>query len=201
MDNCLLTRLTRRRSRLLPHEDLQDHLRGRYYLSPSRLYSNVRLLPDKSSYDVPVEGDWVTIAVVAERGPVKQTHAPETIDRDDGEKQKRNKQPQPEAPRSKRFVSFTLVDFGARKASSSTGGTSVIRGDALLRLLLFEADACDTIKHDDGRKPTKIYRGGSRGAFEALSKVKEGDVIALLNPRVLKPFQVRMSERSAVRGS
>ncbi|KAL1687939.1 hypothetical protein GGG16DRAFT_61049 [Schizophyllum commune] len=176
-------------SRILPHEDLQEHLRGRYYLSPSRLYSNVRLLPDKSSYDVPVEGDWVTIAVVAERGAVKQTHAPETVDRDDEGKPKRGQPPPPEKPRGKRFISFTLVDFGARKSSSATGGTSVIRGDALLRLLLFEADSCDLIKHDDGRKPTKVYRGGSRGAFEALSKVKEGDVIALLNPRLLKPFQ------------
>ncbi|KAL1741767.1 hypothetical protein HDZ31DRAFT_84606 [Schizophyllum fasciatum] len=176
-------------SRTLPHEDLQEHLRGRYYLSPSRLYSNVRLLPDKSSYDIPVEGDWVTIAVVAERGPVKQTHAPETVDRDDEGKPKRGQPPPPEKPRGKRFVTFTLVDFGARRASSATGGTAVIRGDALLRLILFEADSCDLIRHDDGRKPSKVYRGGSRGAFEALSKVKEGDVIALLNPRILKPFQ------------
>ncbi|KAG5221149.1 DNA replication licensing factor mcm [Salix suchowensis] len=35
----------------------------------------------------------------------------------------------------------------------------------------------------------KVHRGGSGGAFEALSKVKEGDVVALLNPRILKPFQ------------
>jgi hypothetical protein len=35
-----------------------------------------------------------------------------------------------------------------------------------------------------------VYKGGSRGAFEAMSKLKEGDVVALLNPKVLKPFQV-----------
>jgi hypothetical protein len=39
---------------------MQEYLRARYYLSPSRLYSAVRLLPDKHGYDVPVAGDWVT---------------------------------------------------------------------------------------------------------------------------------------------
>jgi hypothetical protein len=48
---------------------MQEYLRARYYLPPSRLYSAVRLLPDKHGYDVPVAGDWVTIAVVAEGAP------------------------------------------------------------------------------------------------------------------------------------
>ena len=75
-------------------------------------------------------------------------------------------------------------------SSSATGGKSVIRGDAFLSLLLFEADGYDEHIKDEGIKPKKVYRGGSRGAFEAMSKLKEGDVIALLNPRILKPFQV-----------
>ncbi|EJF55303.1 hypothetical protein DICSQDRAFT_176122, partial [Dichomitus squalens LYAD-421 SS1] len=74
-------------SRVLPHADFQDHLRGRYYLSPSKLYSVVRLLPNKQGYDVPVSGDWVTIAVVAERGKMKYTQAPVGVTHDDKLKQ------------------------------------------------------------------------------------------------------------------
>ena len=72
-------------SRTTPHDDLQDYLRGRYYLSPSKLYSVIRLSPNKQGYDVPVEGDWVTIAVVAERGPMRYTKAPVGVGRDDAE--------------------------------------------------------------------------------------------------------------------
>ncbi|KAJ7885854.1 hypothetical protein B0H14DRAFT_3105761 [Mycena olivaceomarginata] len=162
-------------SRVVPHEDIQDHLRGRYYLSPSRLYSAVRLLPDKQGYDVPVAGDWITIAVVAERGPYKYSKAPAKA---------------PPKPSGKKFINIKLIDFGvpARSASSATGGKAVIRGDAMLSLLLFESDGFETVPQEEGR-PKKVYRGGSRGAFEQMGDLKEGDVVALLNPRILKPFQ------------
>ncbi|KAJ7270679.1 hypothetical protein B0H12DRAFT_1177892 [Mycena haematopus] len=175
-------------SRIVPHEDLQDHLRGRYYLSPSRLYSAVRLLPDKQGYDVPVSGDWITIAVVAERGPYKYSMAPVEItpDEEDGRKEKAKER----SKSGKKFINIKLVDFGAtaRSASSATGGKAVIRGDALLSLLLFESDGFEMVPQDEGR-PKKVYRGGSRGAFEEMCDLKEGDVVALLNPRILKPFQ------------
>ncbi|KAH9477114.1 DNA replication licensing factor mcm10 [Psilocybe cubensis] len=185
-------------SRTIPHEEFNDHLAGRYYLSPSRLYSSIRLLPDKQGYDVSVPGDWITIAVVAERGPIKFTRAPVAIERESGDPDAnkkhwkgKNRDNEPEKPGGKKFVNLKLVDFGARSGSTSsaTGRTPTIRGDAFLTLLLFEADGFDLIPRDDGRKPEKIYKGGSRGAFEHLTNVKEGDVIALLNPRILKPFQ------------
>ncbi|KAK0475086.1 hypothetical protein IW261DRAFT_1646941 [Armillaria novae-zelandiae] len=182
-------------SRVLPHEHLQDHLTGRFYISPSRLYSCVRLLPDKRGYDVPVYGDWVTIAVVAERGPIKFSKAPVTIDADDeGRKTeargKGKQKEQPTKPSGKKYVNMKLVDFGSRSrsASSATGGKAVIRGDAFLSLLLFESDGFDVETRENGSKG-KIYKGGSRGAFESMSKLKEGDVIALMNPKILKPFQ------------
>ncbi|KAG9310850.1 hypothetical protein JVU11DRAFT_8705 [Chiua virens] len=191
-------------SRSLTHEDLQEYLRGRYYLSPSRLYSCIRLLPNKSGYDVPVEGDWVTIAVVAERGPVRHTRAPVDIaPGDDGRasgdetgskptatrKTSDKKGPKgPPKPHGKKYVSMKLIDFGARSRPSALAGKSVIRGDAFLSLLLFESDGFDKLTGEDGNVK-KIYQGGSKGAFEAMSKLKEGDVVALLNPKVLKPFQ------------
>ncbi|KIJ64274.1 hypothetical protein HYDPIDRAFT_154647 [Hydnomerulius pinastri MD-312] len=198
-------------SRSLSHEDLQEYLRGRYYLSPSRLYSCIRLLPNKSGYDVPVEGDWVTIAVVAERGTIKLTRAPVDIAPGDdgrtsdgeaggagGSKPGQNhttaykKHPKnasgPTKPHGKKYVNMKLIDFGARSRSSASGGKATLRGDAFLSLLLFESDGFDKVSEEDG-SVRKIYHGGSKGAFEAMSKLKEGDIIALLNPRALKPHQ------------
>ncbi|KAI9463471.1 hypothetical protein HD554DRAFT_1315864 [Boletus coccyginus] len=195
-------------SRSLSHEDLEEYLRGRYYLSPSRLYSCIQVLPNKSGYDVPVEGDWVTIAVVAERGPVKHTRAPVDITPgDDGRasgdetgksKAGRNSSahnkfdkngPKGQGkPHGKKYVSMKLIDFGARSRSSASEGKAAIRGDAFLTLLLFESDGFDKMTAENGTVK-KIYQGGSKGAFEAMSKLKEGDVVALLNPKVLKPHQ------------
>jgi len=81
-------------------------------------------------------------------------------------------------------VNLTLIDFGA----GGKKGTS--RGDAALSLLLFESDSYDTVSRGGNLLPEKLYKGGSRGAFEAMAKLREGSVIALLNPRVLKPLQV-----------
>ncbi|KAI0363154.1 hypothetical protein BV20DRAFT_1126452 [Pilatotrama ljubarskyi] len=203
-------------SRAISYDDFQDHLRGRYYISPSKLYSVVRLLPNKQGYDVPVCGDWLTIAVVAERGKMKYTQAPVGITRDDkplqGDEDRMDELPsldgapqagpssrpmpfrrkpkeEPAKPSGKKYVNMKLIDFGCRsQGSSADGGKAKIRGDAFLSLLLFESDTCDVVKKEDG-KTEKIYRGGSRGAFERMSKLREGAVVALLNPKILKPFQ------------
>ncbi|KAJ7788547.1 hypothetical protein B0H14DRAFT_2398305 [Mycena olivaceomarginata] len=180
-------------SRVVPHEDIQDHLRGQYYLSPSWLYSAVRLLLDKQGYDVPTAGDWITIAVVAERGPYKYSKPPVEITPDEDDR--KGKAKAPPKPSGKKFINIKLVDFGApaRSASSATGGKAVIRGDAMLSLLLFESDGFETVPQEEGQ-PKKVYRGGSRGAFEQMCDLKEGDVVALLNPRILKPFQQRSND-------
>lgn len=159
---------------------------------------------------MPCDGDWVTIAVVAERGPVKHTRAPVDITRGDdgrvsdnetsgskpgynaGARAKPDKKNAPKdqaRPHGKKYVSMKLIDFGARSGSSASGGKSTIRGDAFLTLLLFESDGFDKLTAENG-SVKKIYQGGSKGAFEAMSKLKEGDVVALLNPKVLKPLQV-----------
>ncbi|KAM6490642.1 hypothetical protein JOM56_013985 [Amanita muscaria] len=48
-------------------------MRGGFYLSLSQLYSCLRLSADKQSYDVPIPGDWATIAVLAEIGGVRDS--------------------------------------------------------------------------------------------------------------------------------
>ncbi|KAG6868778.1 hypothetical protein C0993_010705 [Termitomyces sp. T159_Od127] len=186
-------------SRTVSHQDLQNHLTGRFYLSPSQLYSHIRLLPDKLGYDVPVPGDWITIAVVAERGPLRYSKAPVPVGPEEGdqaekkEKWKAKGQIRDEIakPTGKKYVNLKLIDFGSRSRSSSsaTGGKAIIRGDAFLSLLLFESDSFDLVSENGNSQTRRIYKGGSRGAFESMSKLKEGDVIALLNPRILKPHQ------------
>ena len=96
-------------------------------------------------------------------------------------------------PGGKKYVNLRLIDFGCRsRGGSADGGKAKIRGDAFLSLLLFESDTCDIVVKEDGSKE-KVYRGGSRGAFERMSKLREGAVVALLNPKILKPFQVCIS--------
>lgn len=165
---------------------------GRYYISPSRLYSCIRLTSDKQGYDVPVVGDWLTIAVVAERGPVRYTQAPVPLESDVIKGKGKEKEKAPPKPSGKKYVIMKLVDFGARARSSSsaTGGRAVVRGDACLSLFLFESDAHDTLTGEGSSKSKKLYKGGSGGAFESMSKLKEGDVIVLMNPRLMKPNQV-----------
>jgi minichromosome maintenance protein 10 len=106
------------------------------------------------------------VAVIAERGPIKFTRAPVTIEAEDGDNKKKGKAGvnEPEKSFGKKYVNLKLIDFGAR-SSSTIGGASVIRGDAFLTLLLFESDGFDLIPREDGMKPEKIYKGGSRGAW------------------------------------
>lgn len=194
----------------MSHEDLQEYLTNRYFLSPSKLYSVVRLLPHNQGYDVPVAGDFVTIGVVAERGPIKYSRAPVALnnqadehdDNSDDERQadpndkskfkakkKGGEEETPRKPSGRKYVNLKLIDFGARSKGSASGGKAIIRGDAFLSLLLFESESYDVIEREDGTTE-KIYKGGSKGAFEAMAKLREGSVVALLNPRILKPFQV-----------
>ncbi|TIB42125.1 hypothetical protein E3P86_00520 [Wallemia ichthyophaga] len=59
-------------------------------------------------------------------------------------------------------------------------------GNAHLKLLLFAAEKSE--RDSDGEM---LYSGGSGGAFEKFWKMKQGSVVALLNPDILKPHQGR----------
>ncbi|KAF8705195.1 Primase zinc finger, partial [Rhizoctonia solani] len=187
-------------SRKLPFEEFQEFMYGRVYLSPSKLYSVARLSPDRSGYDVPVEGDWVTIAVVAERGQVQVSKrgnrgAPQgkrgdnsAVGQNAGEDEDEDSRP---SSREKKYMRLLLVDFGHRASEEKPAPKEQTKGDALLNMLLFEADSAKTedgqATRSNGRGVT--YKGGSGGAFEACAKLREGAVLAILNPRILKPFQ------------
>lgn len=181
----------------MPHDEVQEFLRARYYIPVSQLYSVIRPDKHRSGFDVAVEGDWVTIAVVAERGTTQVT---KSINSSHGggdeevEEEKDNskstttswrdiKKKQGNGP--KKYVRMTLVDFGQNSSA----------GDALLNLLLWEADVVsEPPKDPDGKsRGATVYRGGSGGAFEECAhRLREGAVIAILNPRVLRPQQARV---------
>ncbi|KAG8948967.1 hypothetical protein FRC04_009168 [Tulasnella sp. 424] len=189
-------------SRKMPHEDIQELMRARYYVSPSRLYSIIRPNKQRSGYDVAVEGDYVIIAVVAERGEIQVSQIQaSSVDEDESLEQKdedgpSNKSSSWKRPKhkihggsnsAKKYVRLQLVDFGHRGRGNGTAS-----GDALLSMLLFEADITSVAPKDaDGVvRGATIYRGGSGGAFEeSLPHLREGAVIAILNPRVMRPYQ------------
>jgi len=162
----------------MSHGDLSNYMSGRYYISPSTLYSIATLSPNKEAYEVPVEGDWVIIAVIAHREDVRITN-PSSRNDNDG--------PEYGPPRASKYIKFRLVDFGTPTADKS-GAT---RGDAMLNMLFFEASSVSEIKEEESKsRGTKVYKGGSGGAFEAPAKYREGAVIAVLSPVVLRPFKV-----------
>ena len=193
----------RPRKRVLPHASVQEHLAGRYYLPPSLLYSVIRLSRDNATYDIPVEGDWLTIAVVAERGEVRVSGTKGHVESDsedeagpskpkigdraqgEGEGDVKEKWRRRRGPR--KYINLKLCALPPR--SKTISGPS---GDALLQLLLFEADA--VVRTDPGEEGEvrRSYRGGSGGAYERWCNLSVGSVVAILNPRVLRPLKVRL---------
>ncbi|KAG8898515.1 hypothetical protein FRC01_010880 [Tulasnella sp. 417] len=189
-------------SRKMPHEDVQELMRARYYVSPSRLYSIIRPNKQRTGYDVAVEGDYVIIAVVAERGEIQVSQVQASSLDEDESLEKKDEDGPSNASSSwkrpkhkihggsntgKKYVRLQLVDFGHKGRGNGTAS-----GDALLSMLLFEADLASVAPKDaDGKvRGATIYKGGSGGAFEeSLPHLREGAVIAILNPRVMRPYQ------------
>lgn len=305
--------------RVLPHDELQEHLSDRYYLNHDLLYSIVRPSKGGLEYEVPVEGDWIIIGVLAEKSEIKYTggggiginggqqngalkqmewrkkmeeerkakareamkekmrdkfrdknnvdgnnvkpyddsafdelakdddELREAFEGSDGEmmrldskngkkgKNGNNKEEEErEPPQRRRYITFKLIDLGRKNGGGGTG---------VLSLKLFESDpnkrrqiksandsdeeeietvinkktgkktlvtrskkekrlAAKTLKDhddkeggggnesgDDDRFERKEYKGGSGGAFEKFWKETNGTVIAILNPRIMKPWQ------------
>jgi minichromosome maintenance protein 10 len=172
-----------------------------------------------------VEGDWLTIAVVAERGEVKVSGTKEEasdteseVENDDGDvqqgssgpksgsklsssslsksndpKSKSNpkSKPKPKKRAPRKYINLKLASLPPRRPGRES--TSA-QGDALLQLLLFEADAIvrsEPNEDESGKgQRTRSYRGGSGGAYEKWCNLGVGSVIAVLNPRVLRPLRV-----------
>jgi len=103
---------------------------------------------------------------------------------------------------SRKYLAWKLVDYG--NMASAPGGDGRTRGtdsgDCVLSLQLFAADEEPEAPRPDESKnhvreevragmpsaPTRVYRGGSRGAFEKFWKEREGTVVAIVNPRIMR---------------
>lgn len=190
---------------MVSHETLQAHLSDRYHVSPSLLYSIIRLSRDGTFYDIPLLGDWITIAVVAEQSggikftkggpaigdeasdddgsdsdlPAADPKKPRTAWGAGGKKPAPKDKPKNKGQTKKKFVTFKLVSLPGKSSGRQATG-----GDASLTMLLFEADSFSS------RGGKKVYKGGSGGAFEKFWNLRVGSVVAILNPRVLRPMKV-----------
>ena len=85
----------------------------------------------------------------------------------------------------RKYINFKLCALPSRNKAMK----GEVAGDAMLQLLLFESDA--KVHGTEGDKV--MYRGGSGGAYEKWCNLNVGSVIALLNPRVLRPLKVSRS--------
>ncbi len=184
----------------------------------------IRLSRDGATYDVPVEGDWVVIAVVAERGEVKlsgtkeegseeEEEATATQNRSGGQKKatgqkkvngkedatsktksfgqkkdeeaEKGKEKWKKRREPRKYINLKLCALPPRSKSTNSGPS----GDALLQLLLFASDAI-VQEEEEGGEMKRTYRGGSGGAYERWCNLGVGSVVAILNPRVLRPLRV-----------
>lgn len=185
---------------------------SRYYLSPSRLYSVIRLSKDRQHYDVPLDSDWVTIAIVCGKSELKSinTGTGRTPQKDDSDEEEPDQKPkllkngkkakaepgegvQDVKKKTRKFVTLRLCSLPSK---ASRKGTSV-GGDTMLNLLLFEADS-ETKSVTKG-VVTHHYRGGSGGAYEKWWKLDVGSVIGIIGPKVLKPWGVCLQISTAIR--
>lgn len=207
----------RLKSRILSHEQVQANLEARYFLTPSVLYSIIRLARNRQHYDVPVDGDWVTIAVVCgvknstTKGKESRNEEDDDDDDDDEDSKEKKKKPSESGPRGKVFYNGTQVsnkpmeNHGRAKSFASIklcalpprqdGKLVGAGGDALLNMLLFSADG----ETKDHQTSAIKYRGGSGGAYEKHWKLTVGTVIGIISPKVLKPYGVSSIATSARR--
>ncbi|MBW0465039.1 hypothetical protein O181_004754 [Austropuccinia psidii MF-1] len=200
--------------RLLSHSELQAHLAERYIVRINELYAIIRELRNgtstKESYwNIPFIGDWVLIGVVGQRSDFKTTNPsdstiPNSSKSDGNDKFKHviknkeisddenlnakvepvksddeNKQTSFWPPQKKRqYVTFKLVDLSSNIISKS--------GCAVVNMILFQSDETTSYKYFDDDLPSRVYRGGSGGAYEKFWKEGPGTVFAIISPKVLK---------------
>ena len=201
---------------------MQEHMHMRYHISPSLLYSIVRPGRSGSELEVPVEGDFVIIGVLAEKSDIrmqakqpapvkpekKKKKQKEPADREDADElQDSEPEEAPEKRQPKRFVMFKLLDMRYKRGQSTSAG------DGVLTVFLFEANSSQTLyeleqdqvattstgarvrQEAQEQQKTTLYKGGSGGAYEKFCKESNGTVVAIVNPRVLKPRQVHSLSR------
>lgn len=175
------------RTRLVPNAQMSEYLDCRYVVTPSMLYSLAsRTGTSGSEYErkageamdgdveVPLYGDWVLFAVMGEKGQLKYTAA--TVDQDEEKKAQNDEltpfeRSNPSLP-ARKYFGCKLLDLSTEIVEAHRH----LPGHCMLNMMLFES------KNQAGSK----YSGGSGGAFEKLWKERDGMLLAILNPRIMK---------------
>lgn len=178
---------------------------GRYYLSPSLLYSirqkaAARGKGKDGDYEIPVEGEWVTIACVTgiarewttggkkdknrldkDRMYRREWYEDDFMDPEEEAMQRSNRNKKKDDQDGTKYIKdgrlYFLTDIGSQAWGPETpdGGPE---GHHELKLLTYKSRGQDK----EGR-----YFGGTKGTYEKLGRYCHGQVIAIITPRVLAP--------------
>lgn len=196
----------RLRVRSLPFADFQEIMTGRYFLSPSLLYSIKDSAPPgkgtDGDFNLPVDGDWVLIATITgfkRSWSCKEKQVGDSTSEDEndpfggGDGKKRKKKSRDVGPRQRLADGSIQIEEEDRYRTlaaasgryydmadmSERDDGSGIKGHNQLSLSLVSS-------HWD--EEGKRWVGGSRGAYEKLSKhAYSGVVLAFVNPRIVIP--------------
>ncbi|WFD44699.1 hypothetical protein MPSI1_003369 [Malassezia psittaci] len=170
------------RSRLIPNSTISSYLDGRYVVTPNLFYSLTNRTGSSNleyagqaggamdgDVELPLYGDWVLFAVLAEKSPMKYTAARVTEDPPTKETmafQRSN----PSKP-ARKFFSCKLLDLNKDIVQTQ----SQLPGDCMLNMVLFD----NADPRNQGKASSK-----KTNAFETLWKERDGMLLAILNPRV-----------------
>ena len=157
--------------RYISNEELDKYFETSYFIPPSVIYSVVQKpLDNNTCYELPITEDWISIGVIGQKSGVKHTKAQQTSEYTER--------------KSKHFCTFKFIDFNHTR-----------HGNSFLNLILFESD--NKVEGNDGEI---LYSGGSGGAYEHFWKLREGTIVALINPSILKPLIGRKDANQNILG-
>ncbi|WFC96722.1 hypothetical protein MBRA1_003385 [Malassezia brasiliensis] len=170
------------RSRRLAHAELEAYLDARYVITPSLFYSLVHRTGSTADYvapahgamdgdlEMPLYGDWVLFAVMGEKSTLRYTAAPADDPPDAPQEGTAFERANPVRP-ARKFFGCKLLDLNTDVVQKHRQ----LPGDCVLHMLLFD----DT--------PSQRGAAGEASAFAKLWKEHDGALLAILNPRILKP--------------
>ncbi|KAI3623309.1 hypothetical protein CBS14141_004092 [Malassezia furfur] len=170
------------RSRRIAHAELEAYLDARYVVTPSLFYSLVHRTGSTAEYvapahgamdgdlEMPLYGDWVLFAVMGEKSTLRYTAAPADDRPDAPAEGTAFERANPVRP-ARKFFGCKLLDLNTDVVQKHRQ----LPGDCVLHMLLFD----DT--------PSQRAGPVEASAFAKLWKERDGALLAILNPRILKP--------------
>lgn len=208
---------TKLRRRVISHEKLHGFVEDRFLLSSSILYSLCPPPPPKrrgekhkpdlnlrdGDYDIPIEGDWLIMGVLAEKGPLMEctkfggsrVHSQDVAEEGKSENQWKSERVEDNKKTGggkdksvddddrledeEEAVTSEMVRYMTVKLVNFSADSDSLSGDSTMLMTVFEAD-----KNWRDAEGKQHFSGGSGGAFEMLQREQTGALLCLLNPKV-----------------